>query len=163
MKRLRILVPAALLVALLAWVGLPLLASDETRIRWLFEGAVAGFNDTDLGDAMDGFAMDYRDETVSDLTHPTLSRALRYLFLRRVDPKTKEFRWRMRIPAETFSVAVTADDRAESTFDLHLDERDGADWLPAWHVRVTARLQRIQGTWQIHRSTHESIAGERPR
>ena len=55
------------LVLVVGWFGGAALyramASDETKIRWVFEDEAAAFNGMALLVSMEGFASDYRDTT----------------------------------------------------------------------------------------------------
>ena len=168
MKRLTPVVTLVVLLAGLAY-GLGVFDSDETRIRSLFVDAADSFNDTNLSGCLEGFAEDYRDETEKTVDRARLTLGLRSAFLRMVDPKTKAFLLRLRMPDEAMSVDIgdPADtataDTATAVFTLYVERRREEGWQPEWQVRVTAKLKKVDGKWRIHRSSHETMGGARPR
>jgi hypothetical protein len=165
MKRPTLLLLGIVAVAIAGYAGYGMLASDETRIRGLLDDAASSFNHTRLGGCLEAFDHDYQDPT----TTPTLDRAmltnvLRYLFLRRVDPKTKTFQLRVRIPTEDIAIQVgEGGEQAEARFTLDLEQQRQGAWQSEWQLRVTAQMHKVDGDWRIQRSSHETAAGKPPR
>ncbi len=163
MKRPALLLLGIVAIALAAYASYRSLASDETRIRWLLEGAARSFNDAHLGGCLEAFDESYRDtSTTPTLEHATLASALRHVFLQRVDGKTRAFLLRVRIPEEALTIRLEAGQQAEATFELDLDEHRRGAWQPAWQLEVTAQLRKAGGNWLIQRSSHQTTAGKPP-
>lgn len=169
MRRPTLWIAGLLILGALAVVGYRALASDTTRIRWQIQAAAEAFNDTHLAGCLGALTPDYRAAAAGGggeaIDRAALANVLRHLFLTRIDDRTKRFLWRVRVPDETLAVQVPdgAETGATADFDLHLEERQGDDWLPRWHLRVRASLRVEAGEWRIERSSHETLAGSRPR
>lgn len=160
----RVVVILLVLLAGIAY-GFGVFDSDETRIRNLFGGLVGSFNDTHLSGCLEGFAEDYRDATESTVVdRDRLKMALRVTFLRMVDPKTKAFLLRLRLPDEAMSIDIADPaDKATVVCTLYLERSRAGGWQSEWQVRVTAQLKKVEGEWHIHESKHETTAGARPK
>ncbi|MHC4512769.1 MAG: hypothetical protein ACYTGW_07430 [Planctomycetota bacterium] len=164
MKRPTLVLLGIVVVAIAGYGGYRMLASDETRIRWLLEDTASSFNDTHLGGCLAAFAPDYQDKTISGMGRAELTQALRYVFLRRVDPKTRQFLFRVRIPEQDVTIKVAASgNTATAQLTLHLEAQRQDTWEPVWELRVTAGLGKVNGDWRIQRSSHETLSGRIPR
>jgi hypothetical protein len=157
----RILLLAALLVV--AFLGgraiWRAMASDATRIRWLFEGEAAAFNDCAGLSVLESFAPDWQDETTGT-SRQMLRGGLMWVFQNRRDPKTQRFLYRI----EMGELDVDIDgDRAKATVPLVLHHGLDDDRRPVWELRVLAELGRKDGSWRVERSRHETISGAVPR
>ncbi len=159
MKRL-LLIGALIFVAFLAGRALYVsMASDETRIGWLFADEAAAFNSASAFSTLDHFALDYHDDTDGwDL--PTLRGAVIWAFQNRRDAQHR-FLLRVELPEQAGTVAVDGD-TATAEFPVRLHEGRGSDERLGWELRVTAGLRRIDGEWRVVRSTHETVSGQRP-
>jgi hypothetical protein len=140
------------------------LASDETRVRWVIERMVEGFNDTRASPCLDGFATSYVD-TSSGADRETVHRALAYLFFTRKDETTKKFLYEVEMPENDLSITVVDGDAPTATaegvarfFEVHGEERK-----LAWEVRFRGELAEGDDGWQFVRTTHETSAGTRLR
>ncbi|MEE9127824.1 MAG: hypothetical protein V3U11_11850 [Planctomycetota bacterium] len=154
-----------LALALVAgYCGYRMLASDETRIRWLLQDAAVSFNNMNLRGCVGAFDQDYREKTTG-LGLLELKNALRVSFLQRVDPKTKAFLYRIRVPEQGISVKVGDNgEQAEAQFTLYLEGRQHGAFETQWQIAVTAELHKADnGDWRIHSSSHETLDGQRPR
>lgn len=163
---LRIALVAAALLVLGAWLR-NALASDETRIRRVIAGMVAGFNDERNAGAMRGFAQEYRD-TTSGVGRDRVHEGLAYLFFSRRDPDTKRFDLRLEVPEDLLAIEVADDEHARASGTLRLWEGAGArdDDAPEtllWEVRFDGALVDVDGAWRFATSTHETVEGRRPR
>lgn len=164
MKRPALLLLGTVALAIAAYAGYRMSASDETRIRWLLEDAASSFNNTHLSGCLEAFDKDYKDTTMSRVDRAVLANVLRYLFLKRVDPKTKAFLYRVRLPEEDLAIQVGEQgQQAEASFALDLEERHEDQWQSAWQLEVTAQLHKVEGDWLILRSSHETVMGKPPR
>lgn len=157
----RVLLGTAVLLAL--WFGgraiHRALQSDETRIRAMLTDAAAAFDRADLAGTLEPLAPDYRDATVG-VTRREAAAGLLWLFQNRRDP-TGRFRHRIELPPEDCDVQIDGD-RATVTLLLRLFEGlDEAERL-VWTVRITAGVERIEGSWRIVRSEQQTVAGQRP-
>lgn len=163
MRRPTLLLAVIVAVAVTAYAGYRMLVSDETRIRWLLEDAASSFNQAHLRSCLEAFHLDYRD-TTTGLERARLGHVLRLLFLRDLDPKTKAFLFRVRLPTEDLAIQVDDNgEQAEARFQLDLEKKRQEAWQSQWQVWVTAKLQKVDGEWRIHRSSHETAAGRPPR
>ena len=157
-------VVAVILVLVVGWFGGAALyramASDETKIRWVFEDEAAAFNGMALLVSMEGFASDYRD-TTRGITRQQLRRATAGLFqYRRLPDGT--FRYRVELPEDDY-VATIDGDKAKVDLPLWLFDLADSDTEPAWNVLVHAELEKREGVWYIVRSTHDTMAGDLPK
>lgn len=159
----RILLVLLGLVALFFGVraGVRMLASDETKIRWLLEDMTEGFDDTRMNPILSGLAQDFVDDG-SGARKDDVRAALGYLFLQRKDPKTRKFPYRARI--EVQALRVSAGRQAEAEFELVLEQSDGEDaWGEAWKAHVHAELAQDSGDWFLRRTRVDTLAGKQPR
>ena len=163
MKTPGIVVSATILLATVAYFTYPLLASEDTRIRWMLEDSTSSFNTTYLAGCLEGFAEDYRDESFPELDRDLLRRALQVVFLREVNGQTKEFQTRVLLPEENLQILVgDTEDQATAEFRLYLEQRTGEEWKPKWELQVTAKLGVVDGNWRIRSSSHQTLNGARP-
>jgi hypothetical protein len=166
MRKLGIVLAALALIVFAFWLRRAL-ASDETRIRWVIEGMVAGFNDERNAGAMRGFAKEYRDET-SGVDRELVHAGLAHLFFTRRDPDTKRFDLRLEVPRVELAIGVADVVHARARGLLRRWEGAGArdDEAPerlVWEVRFDGELVDVDGDWRFTSSTHDTLAGLRPR
>jgi hypothetical protein len=154
-KRVFLLVAAAIVL----WIGgralIRALASDETKIRRLVETMADGFDRTRMDPILQGLSKEFVDET-SGATRQELREALAYLFFTAKDETTKAFPYRAKV--EVGSVAVhrpTAECAAEVRF---VDLRGGME-TPAWEIGVRLDLERGDEGWKIVKSRYETRSG----
>lgn len=152
----------AVLVALAFFAGRAIylaMASDQTRIGWLFAAEAEAFNSTSAFSVLSHFALDYRDDTVGfDLQ--MLRGAVLWVFQQHGDPEQPS-RWHVELPEAAGSVTV-AGDTASAELPLRLYGGRDADAKLLWEVKVTAQLRRVDGDWRIARSTHATTQGRMP-
>jgi hypothetical protein len=126
------------------------LASDETKIRWLVEDMVDGFNDCKNGRVVGALAPDFRDRATG-ATRDDIHAALAQLFFERIDSRTHEFQLSAELVADELSVEVEHSEPARATARVHvlIDERssDGKRLL-YWDAHVTGRLERRDDGWR---------------
>jgi len=150
------------LVAFLGIVGWQIYRaslSDETRIRMLLDDCVDDFNARRVLSLMDGFTLDYEDST-SGTDRNRLQGALLYLFQRRIDKKTRRFRYQIVMPEDSVRIEVAeGEPRARADLGLELVEDDRR---VSWKLDVHAELIESDGVWRIRKSSYETVAGERP-
>jgi hypothetical protein len=136
-----------------------MLASDETKIRWVVEEMASGFNRTRMSPVLGGLAHEFLDETWGadrELVHA----ALAHLFFERKDAETKRFLYRLDIPRDEMSVEVDGDS-ARSDFVASFFEVHKSDEQLAWRARVHAELVKTDDGWKIRRSEEKSVDGTR--
>lgn len=135
------------------------LASDKTRIRWLFADEAAAFNDCSALSALSHFAPDWRDATTGT-ERRVLQAGLLWLFRNRRDPESQRFLYRIEVGEIDVEVQ---DERAKASLPLVLHEGFDANEKAIWELRVTAELGKHEGEWRIERSRHETESGSAPR
>ena len=157
----RLLLIAALLVVACLAVGAirRALASDETRIRWLFADEAAAFNDCAAVAVLSHFAPTWQDETTG-VTRQALQSGLRWLFQNRRDPQSRRFLYRLEVGEYDIDVQG---EQARATLPLVLHEGPDAGDKVIWELRVTAELGKHGGEWRVDRSRHETVRGAAPR
>jgi hypothetical protein len=159
MKRVALLVLAAIGLALAVRAIVLGLASDETKIRRVVEHMAEGFDRTRMTPVLDGLSLDFEDET-SGATRSDLREALAYLFFQAVDERTKRFVYRVELELGRPKVDG---DAAECEIDARfLELRGGAESL-AWDVAITATLARGTDGWRIRRTKYATRSGRRIR
>ena len=132
------------------------LASDETKIRWMVQDMVEGYDEGDVGDCIGPFAADWRHEG-HEITRELLRGALIQTVLER-DPATKERVSRVDLDEDALVVTVdgaSAHVAGEARFSRL---RRGA-WEPVWTMRAEAELEKREEGWKIVRSRHQDVKG----
>jgi hypothetical protein len=136
------------------------MAGDETKIRRLFAGEAAAFNDCAGLSILESFAPEWHDETLG-VSRPELRGGLLWLFQNRRDAPSRRFLYRVELP-DDHPVEV-AGDRATATLPLQLFEGLDEQQRVVWELRVQAELERRDGDWRVVRSRHETVRGAPPR
>jgi hypothetical protein len=160
MKRVLLIAAAAIVVWFAGHALWRALASDQTKIRWLFAGEAAAFNDAAAFSVLESFASEYRDETLG-LSRQSLRGAVLWTFQNRRDPASQRFLLRVAVP-DDFALALEGD-RATATLPLTLFEGLDTRERTIWDGRATVELERRDGTWLVVRSRHETVRGALPR
>jgi hypothetical protein len=156
-----ILIGGALLLAFFAFFLLRrMLASDETRIRWMIDAMLEGFNDGRAGSVVDALASDFRD-TTSGADRETVRQALVYLVMTYRDANHD-----FRLKGEMDVVAIDVGDeeggktgRAEVI--VRFFETSKLSGEPVWEVKVEILLVKPESGWRIRRTTHDTLRGRR--
>ncbi len=133
------------------------LAPDETKIRWMVERMVAGYNTDDVGDCIGPLAEDWRHEEYH-LDRDELRAGLLHASLQDRNTKTKKLDRRVELDSESLFVEVSgssADLRCEASFSRRRDET----WKETWRVAVEADLEKRGRDWKIVRSRHRDLRG----
>jgi hypothetical protein len=159
--RLRPILVAATVIAV-GVLSVPVLrrwmASDEARIRWRIDDALADFNDGRVR-AADALAPTFTDET-SGLGREDVRGAIAFVVLRRPGPGGR-FGYRLEPAAEP--ELQVGEGTATVTLRLRLhDVRTDPPRL-LWELEIEGELRRDDGDWQFTRSRHVTLAGDRPR
>ena len=145
------------------WVYLRL-APEETKIEWLLDGMAKGFNSSRAAATVEGIAEGFEEET-AHVSRSDVHQFLLYLFLNEREPKTKEFRFRVKLGKPSISLLPMEGDgqpRAELKLDAEFLELQGQDFKPAWQVSIEAELEKLPEGWRVLRSRHRSLSGKRP-
>lgn len=161
MRRILLIVVAALAVWFVGGKLRYAFASPETQIRWRLEEMVEGFNTTVLRKLTDGIRKDYRDEGGYGKTE--VADAARYVFLNKVDPKTKAFMLSLELVDEDLSIEVEDTEPLSAWARVHFrftEKKDGTERI-YWDARFSARMEDGDNGWQITR-TKDVDHAERP-
>jgi len=154
----RILLGLFVVAGLYLGVGLVvrLLASDETRIRWLVEQMEEGYNTGHPGSCVGPLAKDWRHEGYG-VDREMLLGGL-FQTARDRDPKTRELRSRVTTDLESLAIAVDGD-RATLTARATFEGLRGGAWQEVWRLEIEAELERRDEGWRIVRSRHHDLQG----
>jgi hypothetical protein len=142
-------------------------ASDATRIRWVLDDMVAGFDRTRMDPILAGLDRDFLDETYG-ADRDLVRAALVHLFFTAKDERTKKFLYRadwQETAAPTIEPGERDGDekRARMELDVRFYRRFEDGEQPAWSVHVQAELARRDGDWRFVRTTTRTLSGERLR
>ncbi|MCE9593981.1 MAG: hypothetical protein K8S98_07305 [Planctomycetes bacterium] len=137
------------------------LASDETRIGWVIDDMVEGFNHTRMNPILAGLDASFLDDTYG-VDRDTLRAAAAQLFFEAVDPVTKRFLYRVECPVEKLVVA-DASASATANLEARFFVRNGESEAPAWRASVEGELREQDGDWRFVRSRTTTVEGERIR
>lgn len=157
----------AAIVLVLGGLALRLLvqgmASDETKIRWMLEEMVEGFDEGQAGQSISGLARDWTHEG-----RPIDRDTIRgYVFGQTMQKgKGLPFPWDAEVPEETLVIEVAPEGgSATLTAEVRFSELTGATseedgtWNERWHLRLEADVQETEDGWRIVSSRHEDIQG----
>lgn len=133
------------------------LASDETRIRWMVEEMVDGFNEGSAKRATSGFAESwrYREET---LRRDDLRGGLLAEFQQQRSRQARRLTLRASVPESSLAIEL-AGDTAQLEFEVHIEKLRGEAWEPKWTMRVRAALERGEDGWRIVAVTKDDLEG----
>jgi hypothetical protein len=146
---------ALLAIAVLAgrWIWRAL-ASDETKIRWVCEDMLDGFNQMRTARVVRGLAPAFLDES-SGVTREEVREVCIYVFMNELDPDDKGFALRAEfVPEEwTVKVAEGTPKRATATLGARFFDKRGEKERLFWQARVEGELARGDDGWQWTRMT----------
>jgi hypothetical protein len=158
-QRILALAAVALLLAWGACVARRALASDETRIRWLIDGAVEGFNAGRPGSAVAPLADTWWDRT-SGLHKDTLHQLLVGMAFQDKDARGR-FLWRVDVPADKVAIEVGADGTAHAKLEAAFARKREDALEPMWTIAVDADLRAGDGGWEVVGTEHRTLSGSR--
>jgi hypothetical protein len=140
------------------------LASDETKIRWLVEDMVDGFNETRMDPIRDGLDVNFLDETYG-ADRELVRVALAHLFFQSNDPVTKKFLYFAEHTLGPVTIMKDANGTPHATTDVEIafSKRTGETFEPAWKVRVHATLEKRDGGWRFFRTETSTLSGRQLR
>jgi len=152
-----LLIGLALASAVFGWRVLrSALASNEQKIRWVFEDVQQGFDATRLAPVIGGFEPGFRDES-SGMTRNELRDVLIYLFLNEHDPETKRFSLRMELDPDALEIEMTGPAHAAVRGAARFIEvRAGVERV-FWDARFVAELDELEDGWQIVRTSQVNL------
>lgn len=140
------------------------LVSDETKIRWMLEDMVEGFDEGDSGDTVSGLA-----RTWTHAGRPIDRDMIKgYVFREWMESSRSssgQYPWDVEIPEDSLTISVAADgETATIELEAVFSELEGggdaaAVWKPNWHVRIWGDLENTDDGWRIVKSRHEDIQG----
>ena len=139
------------------------LASDEARIRGVIDSMFDGFNETELGAVMDGFAPDYAD-SASGLDRRDVRDVLIASFFQDVDSRTHEYLFRAELVHEEIRIELAGDGAADVVLAARFYTRARGEEELFWDARIEGRMVDGDDGWQWSRTTrinHQSR--KRPR
>lgn len=123
------------------------LASDETRIRWVIEDMLEGFNEARLRPLMDGLSPQFVDR-VSGARRADVRDALIHSFFQDVDPSTKQYLYRAALDEDSLAIEVDPEgETAAVGLSARFVELRGTEELPFWDARIEGRVQLFDGAW----------------
>lgn len=157
MKRILLGLVLALVAIVVVRQAVRALASDETRIRWMVEEMVDGFNEGSGKRASSGFAETwrYREET---LRRDDLRGGLLAEFQRQRSQQARRLTLRASVPESSLAIEVTGD-TAHMELELHIEKLRGEVWEPHWTLRAKASLERGDEGWRIVEVSKEDLEG----
>lgn len=135
------------------------LASDETRIGWVIDDMVEGFNHTRMNPILAGLDVSFLDDTYG-VDRDTLRAAAAQLFFEAVDPVTKQFLYRAECTVEKL---VVTDASATANLEARFFVRKGESEALEWRASVEGELREQDGDWRFVRSRTTTVEGERIR
>jgi len=133
------------------------LASDETRIRWVVEEMVAGFNEGSAKRATSGLAETWKHEG-TELRRDDLRGYLLAEFQQQRSRKGRRLTLRVEVPEDALQVEVKGE-RAALGLEARFEKLRGEEWQPLWRVHVDAALARGEDGWKIVETTKEDLEG----
>ena len=125
-----------------------------------------GFNATRMNPILAALDKDFVDDG-SGADKDLVRAALAQVFLERKDPQTKAFPWRVTLASAGQRITVTsvsgAPKSAVDELEALFEESHGAEWSPAWRIRVRAELAEGDDGWKIRRTRVDTLDGRRMR
>lgn len=163
MKRLLLVVVGALAVYLAGRALVHALASHETRIGWVIDRMVEGFNDTRMSPILAGLDREFLDDTWG-ADRDTVRAAAAHLFFNELDHQTKEFLFRAEWTLESLEVSEADAPSAKIVLEARFFERRGESEELAWRVRVEGEMHLDpEGRWCFARTRTTTLEGQKPR
>ena len=164
MNRIILLALALILLSLGARLVFSHFVSEETKIRWLVEDMVEGFNAGKARQSVRGL-----DSNWSHAERPLDRDMLRGFILGEAMQgglgSRRAFPWRVELPPDSLRIQVAEDEdsaalEAELLFSHNRSgTEEPADWELQWHLRLLAELHPTDEGWRILKSRHEDIQG----
>lgn len=153
LRKLLVFLAVAPLVLIAGWWLRRALASDETRIRWVVEEMLAGFNAAQLRPIMAGLAPDFVDVT-SGVRRAELREVLIASFFQDVDPQTRAFAYQAELADGGLELELSEDgEGAQAQLHVLFSVRRGAQLQPFWDARITGELRELDDGWQWVRTS----------
>ena len=135
------------------------LASDEARIRWAIEDMIEGYQEGDVGDSTEYLAREWTHEEAPGIDVEYLKQGMRGRYL---TDRQEGHRRRAGLDEESLAIDVT-EDLATTVFEVRFFRTRTDQEQLEWHARFRADWRRGDGGWEILRSGHENVSGQRPR
>ena len=163
MRRLLFIVAGALALYLGGRALVHALASHETRVRWVIDDMVDGFNATRMNPILDGLDRDFLDDTWG-ADRDTVRAAAAHLFFDAVDPQTKRFLYRAEWEPQSVVVSGDVSPVATVAFEVRFFELEGESESLAWKVRIEGDMHLDpERDWCFARTRTTTLEGEKPR
>ncbi|MCC6409753.1 MAG: hypothetical protein IT453_21545 [Planctomycetes bacterium] len=139
------------------------LASHETRIAWVIDDMVDGFNATRMNPILDGLDREFLDDTWG-ADRETVRAAAAHLFFNAVDGETKRFLYRAEWTLTSITVSDGPAPSAQVVLEASFFEKRGESEVLAWKVRVDGDMHlQPEGEWCFARTRTTTLEGEKPR
>ena len=158
MRRLLLVLAAALTLWFLGRALVHALASDETKIRWRVEAMEEGYNTGDVGDVIAPLHADWTHEQHAGLDREMVRAVLAREALQERNPNTRRLARRVDLDEDTLAITVDGDAatlEVVASFSRWVDEA----WKPDWTARFHADFVRTDDGWKTNRSRHADISG----
>jgi len=123
------------------------LASPATRVRWVVEDMLEGFNRARAAPVLEGIAKDFVDATAA-LTREDIHKVLVYLYLNETDEQGG-FLWSATLVPDSLAVEVAEDEQSADTrlaVQFHL--RRGAQSELVWDAQFRGTVSRTDDGWR---------------
>jgi len=148
----------AALLALYLGVGwlIRMLASDETKIRWLVEGMEQAYNTGDAGDCVAPLARNWRHEGY-EIDRQFLLGAV-FQASRERDKETREMLTRVDVDEDALAITVDGE-RATLAAEAVFSRLRKGEWQETWRIRVEGELVDGEDGWEILRTRHSDVRG----
>jgi len=160
----RVIVAVAAIAALILGISLVIraLESPETKIRKRLLRMAEDFDGGRSGPCSRGLAEDFVDATTGARVSEVRA-LLAQMSLSERDPRTKEFLHRVTLPEEEMTVLLDPAEptKAQVDFIAIFEERRGEEWRLEWRVSISAEMFDGEDGWQVRRTTHETLEGQR--
>jgi hypothetical protein len=163
MRRVIIIVLALNAFAGIGFLALRGCATPEERVRARLLRCAEDFDDGRAGPCARVLAGEFLDET-SGADAQLVAGALFRMTLSDREPGTNVFLHRVDLPLEAMEIVIDPADPARAHVDLVAvfeELRDG-QWRLEWRVAISADMADGKDGWKVHRTTHETLEGNRP-
>lgn len=164
MKRILLILVAAVVIFFAGRAVGRALVSDETKIQRLVAEMVEGFNETRMDPVRDGLDLNFLDETYG-ADRELVRMALAHLFFGSNDPVTKKFLYQAEHTVGPVTITKDADGTPHATTDVEIafSKRKGDVLEPTWKIRVHATLEKRDGGWRFFRTQTSTLSGDQLR
>ena len=138
-------------LALLAYFGVRALVyalvPPKTRVRWVVEEMLEGFNEARARPVLAGIAKDFVDET-SQTRREDLHQVLAWMFLNETDDQGG-FLWHAELVPESLAITVAEDEQsADVACSVNFAVRRGTESRAVWDAHFRGTVAETEDGWQ---------------